>query len=244
MKKNILMCIFVVLCIVIICFSITYNFYQDYKEKISNDVFITEDLVEDEIEEEELSYRYLTSDEIAEVNTAFELFYQTTDGTYKVSEVLYLLTSYYSSPEEIDLHNLVEYFDDGLDSFNYDDILSSSYCEGIDCSWMVDPDYPGIGITGSISGVAIDEYLLKYMNITREDLLSQEVNLIYIEELDTYYTQVTDFGIIAFTCTDGFINDDTLVLNGIIDNYFNTQVQLTFNIVDGNYYIYSFLEVE
>lgn len=163
----------------------------------------------------------LTTEQIGEVNAAFEpllpagdgdiIGMSGPDGEFTLNPITHFFTSYYDTPEQMDMGSFVYYMP--RESF-----LRSSE-DGAELATLK-AAYPQLDIEnilrnvpfGRIPFATVNQCLQTYMNVTLGDMTNMGTAL-YLDEYKTFYSSASDFGPGFFVCTGGEIEGDTVILD-------------------------------
>ena len=89
----------------------------------------------------------------------------------------------------------------------------------------------------------VSEVLLKYANITADDIVNTD-DVLYLEEYDAYYNFTSDYGPGIFVCVGGEKVGDTIRLWSDPKDDNGSRDVLTIREVDGNYFIQAYQKLE
>lgn len=178
----------------------------------------------------------LTAEEVAAYNKAFEpLLYDEEGNSTGINPLTLFLTSYYASPEDISLAELLRYYPSDAD------VTDESEFEALKAA----PNWP-FGADATLSSMpvpihkfkaaTVDDALWKTMGIRLSDLSGVGTDeLIYLKAYDAYYNFTSDAGFGTFVCSSGERQGDTVRL-------FGDTATLTLKMRADGFTIVSFLE--
>ena len=175
--------------------------------------------------------RNLTDEEIDRVSAAFKPdIYDEERGEGIANPLACIVNDYYDDVTKLDRSELLAYFPGSTDGTEQEfELLKEKY-----------PDFFG-GWTWEEMPIPIHSYdpkelnntLQRYADIRWEDLAWDE-DLHYLEETGCFYNYTSDFGLMGFHCTGGWVYDGGAVLYSS-----NSALYLTER--SGNYYIQAHL---
>lgn len=190
----------------------------------------------------------LTQEEIDAANEALATSVEDAEtGEIRTSEVSCFFTCYYDKPEEISLSNFLQYFPNGSILENSDEAEFAKLRELPGFPFNNEEYTPTVGNipvpTHKYLKEDVSEILLKYANITADDIVNTD-DVLYLEEYDAYYNFTSDYGPGIFVCVGGEKVGDTIRLwsNPKDDN--GSRDVLTIREVDGNYFIQAYQKLE
>ena len=144
----------------------------------------------------------LTEDELDQCNEAFQPMV-VEDGVGDSTEISCFFTSFYNSPEELDLEAFLAYFPGSLSETVTDEdteefaALMALMGDGLTAQKPSDLPWP----THRIPREVVDRVLSEHAGITTADL-KDTGGVLYLEEYDAFYNFTSDFGPGAFVCED------------------------------------------
>ena len=183
--------------------------------------------------------RELSVEEIAKVNEAFKVFIPLENGNVG-EEILNPITnffiSYYEKPADMNLENFLMYFTTE-DMRSQDRVSETEFLKlkenpkfKFEAETLADMPLP-------INRKPVDEVnkvLQKYMNITTEDLNTD--NIVFLgEPYNAFYDNTSDMGFETFDCISGKIEGNKVYL-------YSEDAILTLSKTGDNYYIVSHLK--
>lgn len=179
-----------------------------------------------------LGYIPLSAEQIRQANEAFRDLFPGENGSVQVNPLNNFNTSYYSSPDEIDLYRFIYYFCykgefEGLDADF--DRLAQKYPE-------LENSRNGYNLT-RYPADAVDEILYRYTGYHIEELYGTRnvPGVYYLEETDAYYSFSSDAGWVGLQFTSGRLYD------GYAELYDHRGNVMTLVMRDGSYCIHSYL---
>lgn len=189
--------------------------------------------------------RALSEEEIQVANKAFETMLPASegdvisatgpDGEFVLNPISHFFTSYYETPEQLDMSKFVYYIprETFLTAEDKDEIekLKASG------SWLPFDDINDSPVPfGRIPFATVEQYLQKYMHVSLKDMTNMG-DALYLEEYETFYSYASDFGPGTFYCTRGEINGNVITL-------YSDHAKLTLKKDGANYYIISHVSIE
>lgn len=191
----------------------------------------------------------LTDEEIQQVNEAFDFIRWEENGEYHMATnpVSGFFTSYYASPEEINLEDFLRYFS-AYGIVDYEDSVSEEEFWAL--KEIVGDEYPFRGVEGYEDAVAkhtpihripydaVDAVIGYYTGIALADLTDmRDLPVTYLEEYDCFYNFTSDYGPGVFQCVGGVDYGDYVEL-------YSAHSILTLKVEGLRYYIVSYLPRE
>ncbi len=190
---------------------------------------------------EQAKVEQLSAEEITRANDAFASLTEV-DGVNKASEISCFFTSFYDKPEEINLAEFLRYCPARE---RLEDTNSEEYASILEIEAKENPEimeFPEIlGPIYRYEKEDISNILKTYSNITADDLANLD-GIIYLEKFDAFYISTSDFAPGSFECVGGEKIGDTIRLWSATDET-GKRVELTLTVVNENYYIQSFKQV-
>ncbi len=154
----------------------------------------------------------LSSARLAQVKEAFAPILTDARGTETVNPISCFFTSYYASPADINLYQFLYQYPNGsrvTDQAEFEALKKLS-------EWPFGQDTTLEQMPVPIhkyTAKALNETLLKYAGITRDDLSGVGFDeVLYLKEYDAYYNFTSDFGPGMFNCVRGELEGDTVRL--------------------------------
>ena len=190
----------------------------------------------------------LTQEEIDAASEAFATTVEDADtGEIRTSEVSCFFTCYYDKPEEISLSSFLKYFP------NRSILESSDEAEFAKLRELPGFPFNNDGNTSTVESLpvpihkypkeAVSEVLLKYANITADDVVNTD-DVLYLEEYDAYYNFTSDYGPGTFVCVGGEKAGDIIRLWSAPKNNDGSRDVLTIREADGGYFIQAYQELK
>ena len=190
----------------------------------------------------------LTQEEIDVANEALAATVMDAEtGEIRTSEVSCFFTCYYDKPEEISLSSFLKYFPNGSILENSDEAEFAKLRElpgflfnnGENTSTVETLPVP----VHKYPKQAVSEVLLKYANITADDIINTD-DVLYLEEYDAYYNFTSDFGPGIFVCVGGEKAGDIIRLWSAPKDNDGSRDVLTICEADGGYFIQAYQELK
>lgn len=189
--------------------------------------------------------RALSAEEIQAVNQALETMLPASegdvisstgpDGEFVLNPISHFFTSYYESPEQLDMGKFVYYMprETFLTAEDQDEIAKLK-ASG---AWLPFDDINDSPVPfGRIPAATVEQYLQKYMNVSLKDMTNMS-DALYLEEYQSFYSYASDFGPGTFYCTSGEINGNVITL-------YSDHAKLTVKKDGTNYFIISHVSIE
>lgn len=175
----------------------------------------------------------LTADDVEQYNKAFEpLLYDEQGNLISVNPLSHFFTSYYDSPEDINLAEFLRHFPSDGDVTDEAEFASLKTAG----NWPFGTDATLDGMPVPIhrfTAKTVNEALKKHMDIALDDLSGVGMDeLIYLEEYDAYYNFTSDFAAGTFICTSGEKQGDIIRL-------YSEHVTLTLKLKEDGFLIVS-----
>lgn len=176
----------------------------------------------------------LTPEEIAEANAALSW-----DTAVRSAEISCFFTSYYASPEALDLGAFLRYCPGSrlLEDEDAEEFQAVILASGMPLTDPLPSQY--FVPVHRYCREDVSALLKKYANITVKDLIQTD-GALYLKEYDAYYTFTSDFAPGYFQCVAGQRSGNTIQLWSESDEDGSREV-LTVQKKGEAYYIFSFL---
>lgn len=190
----------------------------------------------------------LTQEEIDAASEAFATTVEDADtGEIRTSEVSCFFTCYYDKPEGISLSSFLKYFP------NSSILESSDEAEFAKLRELPGFPFNNDGNTSTVESLpvpihkypkeAVSEVLLKYANITADDVVNTD-DVLYLEEYNAYYNFTSDYGPGTFVCVGGEKAGDIIRLWSAPKDNDGSRDVLTIREADGGYFIQAYQELK